>query len=148
MENGWEISSYRGELIIIEYSMEKQRCFIKCLEEEPSIENIIYMLGAVEKFYEELPKDDYWDVMWDVTDIKLLKKEQLWVFGHFIALMAYKYPFLRKYRICSKELAPHVIHLLDAAAEAEGYIHSLEPQLFRSREECEAHIDSYRQRQE
>ena len=102
------------------------------------------MLAAVESFYEKLTVDDYLDIMWDITETKVFTKETLWVFGHFTALMAYKYPFIRRYRICSKEHTPPALLLLNAAAEAEGYSHSMEPRLFKSREECEAYIDSYR----
>jgi hypothetical protein len=57
------------------------------------------------------------------TDIKLFTKETLWVFGHFTALMVYKYPFIRRYRICTKEIAPHAVDLLDGAAYGEEYTH-------------------------
>jgi len=144
MENGWAIWDKHQEHVIIEYNLEKQRCFLKSPDEEPTLGNIIYMLVAVERFYEELPVDDYWDVMWDITDLKLFTKEALWVFGHFVALMVYKYPFIRRYRICTEEASPHALHLINAAAEGEGYTHSLEPQLFKSRGECEAYIDSFR----
>ena len=144
MNNGWKITGDHQGLITIEYNAEKQRCFVKCPEEEPSLKDLIYMLGTVEKVYKNLPANDFWDVMWDITDIKLFTKETLWVFGHFTGLMVYKYPFIRRYRICSKELAPHAIDLLDGAAQGEEYTHTLEPRLFKSRRECEAYIDSYR----
>ena len=143
-EHGWEIAEDLRKLIRIEYNVEKNRCFLKCPEEEPSLNDLIYMLSFLEKFYMNLPVKDFWDIMWDITDMKLFTKETLWVFGHFTALMVYKYPFIRRYRICSKELAPSAVHLLDGAAEGEEYTHTLEPKLFRSREECEVYIDSYR----
>jgi hypothetical protein len=66
MNNGWEITGDHLEFITIEYNTEKQRCFVKCPEEEPSLKDLIYMLGAVEKFYKNLPANDFWDVMWDI----------------------------------------------------------------------------------
>ena len=144
MKNGWKIMENHRKLISIEYNVEKQRCFLKCPEEEPSLKNLIYILGAVEKFYKNLPASDFWDVIWDITDMKLFTKETLWVFGHFTALMVYKYPFIRRYRICLKKLAPYAIDLIDGAAQGEAYTHTLEPKLFTSREECEAYIDTYR----
>jgi hypothetical protein len=144
IDNGWKIIEDHRELINIEYNVDKQRCFLKCPQEEPSIENLIYMLGFIEKFYEKLIVNDFLDVMWDITDMKLFTWETLWIFGHFTALMVYKYPFIRRYRICSKELTPHAIDLLDGAANGEDYTYTLEPKLFKNREECEAYIDSYR----
>jgi hypothetical protein len=142
--SGWKVTEDRRKIIQIEYNIEKQRCFLKCPEEEPLLENLIYMLGTVEKFYKNLPVNDFWDVMWDITDIKLFTKETLWIFGHFTALMVHKYPFIRRYRICSKDLEPNAIHLLDGAADGEDYTYTLERRLFKNREECEAYIDSYR----
>jgi hypothetical protein len=144
MNSGWQHTGDPQGPIAIEYNNGKQRCFIRCPAEEPSLKDLIYMLGAVEKFYKNLPANDFWDVMWDITDIKLFTKETLWIFGHFTALMVYKYPFIRRYRICTKGIAPYAIDLLDGAAHGEKYAHTLELRLFKSREECEAFIDTYR----
>jgi hypothetical protein len=144
INSGWKIIEDHRQLIDIEYNVEKQRCFLKCPQEEPSIKNLIYMLSFIEKFYEELTVNDFLDVMWDITGMKLFTWETLWIFGHFTALMVYKYPFIRRYRICSMELAPHAVDLLDGAANGEDYTYTLETKLFNNREECEAYIDSYR----
>ena len=144
INNEWKIMEDRRKLIRIEYNVDKQRCFLKCPQEEPPVKDLIYMLNVIEKFYKNLTVNDFWDVMWDITGMELFTKETLWIFGHFTALMVYKYPFIRRYRICTKELVPYAIDLLNAAATGEDYTHTLEPELFKSREECEEYIDSYR----